>query len=347
MFSRILLSVLTYINRFEVYMTERIKIQKNFTDMQRTICKNLFDLTKDETLMFIWWVNPLQEKCFVFTDKRVLWNIPAKISGENDIEIYHQNNGEILFESKSFLEITIEKNELIIHTKEKRYGVGIGKKLSAGFMNQMFKDYFEEMRVPADEYCTFNNSFILRLEGFLQKLSIPESGENKVYKTAYKKKNGSRKIKYTALKTASFIRHVFDFILDINSFLVLSFCFLINATINNPVIKSIYDEVRNFSSRFNYLVLILCVCCIYFILKTLIVFTTRNIKKLPAILLIVVQILVWLIANEKYAFLLTINFLITYIFQRICNFSKTSIRLKFTLYFAILIAAYLSITYIV
>ncbi len=89
-------------------MTERIKIQKNFTDMQRTICKNLFDLTKDETLMFIWWVNPLQEKCFVFTDKRVLWNIPAKISGENDIEIYHQNNGEILFESKSFLEITID-----------------------------------------------------------------------------------------------------------------------------------------------------------------------------------------------------------------------------------------------
>lgn len=324
----------------------RLKIQKNFSINEKNICKNIFSLTDDENLMFIWWIHPVQEQGFVFTDKRVFWNMPTKISGENDIEIYHQNTGEILFDAKSFLEITYENNELILHTKEKRYGFENLRNLSVALLNTIFKDYFEEMRVPAEEYCIFNNTIVLGIEGFLQRLSIPDAGENKVYKEKDKKKKGDGKIKNTALKTASFIRHLFDFVLDIYSFAVLSFCFLINATIANPIFENYFKQIKEIPSKENFLLLMFVVSCAYFVLKALIVFTTRNVKKLPPILLVTVQILVWLIANDKYPFLLLINFILIFTFQRICNFSKTSIRLKFTLYFVILIATYLSITYI-
>ena len=327
-------------------MTEKLKIQKKFTVRQRKICKELFDLAEDETLMFIWWIHPLQKQGFVFTDKRVLWNIPTNISGENDIECYHRNDGEILVEAKSFLEITVENNEFIIHTKEKRYGFEIIRYPSTISVNQIFKEYFDQMKSPSDEYCTFNNSFVLGFEGLLQKLSIPDSGENKVYKTEEKRQKSSGKIKYTALRTASFIRHVFDFVLDVYSFIVLTFCFLINATVANPIFEGYYKQVKEIPSKGNFLIWMIIVSCAYFLLKLLIVLTTRNVRKLLPVLLVTVQILVWLIASNRYPFLLLINFLLIYIFQQICNFSKTSIRLKFTLYFAILIATYLCLTFI-
>ena len=327
-------------------MNTKLKIQKKFTDRQRKVCKVLFNLFEDETIIFIWWIHPLREQGFVFTDKRVLWNLPAKISGENDIEIYHQETGEILYDSKLFLEVTAENNELIIHTKEKRYSFEIKKYQSAIFVNNFFQEYFEKMASPADEFCIFTNSFILGLEGLLQKLVIPESNENKVCKTANKRKKSSGKIKYTALKTASFIRHFFDFILDVYSFIVLSLCFLINATVANPIWENFFKEIKEIPSKGNFLFWMIIISCVYFILKLLVVLTTKNVKKLPAVLLVTVQILVWLIANDKYPFLVIINFLLIYIFQRICNFSKTSIRLKFTLYLAILIATYLCMTFI-
>ncbi len=327
-------------------MITKLKIQKKFTDTQRSICKALFGLTNDETLIFIWWIYPFQKRGFVFTDKRVLWNIPTKISGENDIEIYHQETGEILFENKTFLETTVEKNEFIIHTKEKRYGFEIIKFPLTVLMDKIFKDYFKEMSSPADEYCTYNNSFILWLEGLQQKISIPDIDENKVGKRADRKKKNGGRIKYTALKTASFIRHLFDFILDVYSFIVLSLCFLINATVANPIFKNYFKTIKEIPSKENFLLWMIVISCVFFLLKLLVVFTTRNVKKIPPILIVTVQILVWLIANDKYPFLLIINFLLIYIFQRICNFSRTSIRLKFTLYFAILIATYLYMTYI-
>lgn len=326
-------------------MDVNLKIQKKFTDKQRLVCKVLFDLMDDETLMFIWWVYPLKKQAFVFTDKRVLWNIPTKISGENDIECYHQNKGEILFASKAFLEITAENNILIIHTKEKRYGFENIKDISAAFLDKIFKDYFEEMLSPGDEYSTYNNSFVLGLEGLIQKLSIPDSDEDETYKVVDKKKKSGGKIKYTALKTASLVRHFFDFILDVYSFIVLSFCFLVNATIANPVLEKNFKEIKSIPSKENFLLWMVIISCVYFLLKLLIVFTARNVKRLPAILLVAVQILVWLIASNKFPFLLLINFLLIYIFQCICNFSKPSIRLKFTLYFAILIATYFCMTY--
>ena len=327
-------------------MTGKLKIQKKFTERQRNTCKILFNLIEDETLMFIWWIHSFQKEGFVFTDKRVLWNIPSKISGENDIECYHRNDGEILVDAKTFLEITVENDEFIIHTKEKRYGFENIRYPSNISINKIFKEYFEQMHSPSDEYCTFNNSFVLGFEGLLQKLSIPDSNENKVDKTRGKKRNNNGKIKYTALKTASFIRHFFDFILDVYSFIVLSFCFLINATVANPIFGNYFKEIKEIPSKGNFLLWMIIISCIYFLLKLIVVFTTRNVKKMPPVLLVTVQILVWLIANEKFPFLLMINFLLIYIFQRICNFSKTSIRLKFTLYFAILIAAYLCMTFI-
>lgn len=327
-------------------MNTKLKIQKKFTDRQRKVCKDLFNLIENETIIFIWWIHPFRKQGFVFTDKRVLWNLPTKISGENDIEIYHQETGEIFFDSKMFLEITVENSELIIHTQEKRYSFE-NKKYSLPFLiDKIFKDYFDKMTSPADEYCTFNNSFILEIEGLLQNFSIPDSGENKVYKVFDRGKKGGGKIKYTALKTASFIRHFFDFILDIYSFLVLSFCFLINATVANPILENYFKEIKEIPSKGNFLLWMIIISCVYFILKLLVVLTTKNVKKLPPVLIVTVQILVWLIANEKYPFLLIINFLLIYIFQRVCNFSKNSIRLKFTLYFAILIAVYLCMTFI-
>lgn len=327
-------------------MNTKLKIQKKFTDRQRKICKVFYNLLEDETIIFIWWIHPFKKQGFVFTDKRVLWNLPTKISGENDIEIYHQETGEIFFDSKMFLEITAENSELIIHTQEKRYSFE-NKKYSLPFLiDKIFKDYFDKMTSPADEYCTFNNSFILEIEGLLQNFSIPDSGENKVYKVFDRGKKGGGKIKYTALKTASFIRHFFDFILDIYSFLVLSFCFLINATVANPILENYFKEIKEIPSKGNFLLWMIIISCVYFILKLLVVLTTKNVKKLPPVLIVTVQILVWLIANEKYPFLLIINFLLIYIFQRVCNFSKNSIRLKFTLYFEILIAVYLCMTFI-
>ena len=327
-------------------MTANLKIQKKFTDRQRKVCKDLFNLIENETIIFIWWIHPFKKKGFVFTDKRVLWNIPTKISGENDIEVYHQESGEIVFESQLFLEITVENNELIIHTKEKRYSFENKKYPSSVLLDKIFKEYFDKMSSPADEYCTFNNSFILGLEGLLQKISIPDSGENKVYKVFDRGKKGGGKIKYTALKTASFIRHFFDFILDIYSFLVLSFCFLINATVANPILENYFKEIKEIPSKGNFLLWMIIISCAYCVLKFLVILTTKQVSKLTPVLLVIVQILVWLIANEKYPFLLIINFLLIYIFQRVCNFSKNSIRLKFTLYFAILIAVYLCMTFI-
>jgi len=327
-------------------MSAKLKIQKKFTDRQRKICKVFYNLLEDETIIFIWWIHPFRKQGFVFTDKRVLWNLPTKISGENDIEVYHQESGEIVFESQLFLEITVENNELIIHTKEKRYSFENKKYPSSVLLDKIFRDYFEKMSSPVDAYCTFNNSFILELEGLLQNLSISNSSENKVDIITGKNRKNNGKIKYTALKTASFIRHFFDFILDIYSFLVLSFCFLINATVANPILENYFKEIKEIPSKGNFLLWMIIISCAYFILKLLVVLTTKNVKKLPPVLIVTVQILVWLIANEKYPFLLIINFLLIYIFQRVCNFSKNSIRLKFTLYFVILIAVYLCMTFI-
>ena len=332
-----------------------LKLQRKITENQRKICRNLFDLEKEETVVFIWWIHPFSSKGFVFTDKRIIWNIPTKISGDDSLEIYHQERGEILFNSKSFLKISSENGELVLNTTEKKYSFNISEayiKTNMTLLETIFKEYFEEMKAPAEEFCSFNNSIILGIEGFLQKIVISDEDVEPV-KLSFKKtkvnssvqKEGESKIKTTALKTASFIRHFFDFVLDIYSFLVLSFCYLINATVANPIIGKYLDEIKGIPSKYNFLLLMLFISAVYFLLKTIIVFTTRNVKKLPPVLLVVVQIFVWFIANDKYPFLITINFLLIYIFQRICNFSKSSIRIKFMLYFIILISIYLSVIY--
>lgn len=326
-----------------IFRNGKLKIQKTFSDKERITCKNLFSLHDDENLMFVWWINPLNKQAFIFTDKRVLWNIPTKISGENDIECYHRDDGEILYSEKSFLELTADENEITIHTKEKRYSFKLIHLFSVHFeqIEDIFKNYFEERKAPDDENCHFKNSFILGIERFFQKISIAENEDVIIHDNTKK-----LKLKNTALKTASAIRHSIDFILDVYSFLILSLCYSINSTINNPIIKNIYDGIKDLPKRSDFLLIMLIICLLYLILKTFIIFTTKKVKKLPLFILIIIQILVWLIANDKFAFLVLINFLVIFIFQSLCNFSKTSIRLKFTLYFAILIAAYLSITYI-
>ncbi len=337
----------------------RLKIQSTFSDREIRTCKSIFSLQDDESLMFIWWIQPLKEEGVVFTDKRIFWNISTTISGENEFERYHRSWGEIIRSEKSFLELTIDDGEVTIHTKEKRYSFRALKFLSnidLQRLDKIFKDYFDNIKSLDAEINTFRNSFFLAIENLLQKISIPDNEEDFSYaKTtcstaAEKTKSGNDKplkIKKTALKTVSAIRHCIDFILDIYALLVLTICYFINSTVNSPEYKKIWNQINYVLSRSDFLIIMLFISVMYFILKTLIICTAKNVKKYQPMILVIVQILVWLMANDKYLFLLLVNFLLTYLFQSLCNFSKNSIRLKFTLYFVIIITAFLSITFFI
>lgn len=332
----------------------KLKIQKNFTDKERKFCLNIFDLQENETLMFIWWINPVKKLGFIFTDKRVFWNIPVKVTGENDIELHHLNSGKILFSAKSFIDVRFIESDFIIRTRDKKYSFNLNAVYSSenkNLINNIFKDYFEEMKTPSEEYCLFSNSFILKLGYILQKFSIPDTEDVQENAEVEKKDSKFKNVaSRTALATASFLRHFIDFILDIFSFLMLSLCFVINSAFNiaGYKLQGVYEEIKALASiKYNFLFFMLVISSIYFILKFLIILTTRKVKKLPPVLLITVQILIWIIASSKFAFLMAINFLLIFIFEQTCGFSKKSIRVKFLLYFIILISIYLIYTYVI
>lgn len=324
------------------YSRTKLKIQKKFSDKERQFCYDFFSLNDDETLMFIWWLNPLKKLGFVFTDKRLLYNIHVRLFGEDDIEIYHQDSGEILLSPDIFQGIIFESKVLKIQTTEKKYIFNLNIKLTESDKNlleKIVKDYFCEMKTPFEEYCRFRNSFILNIGYILNKISIPDIAA----KTATYTKKG-------AVAVASFLRHLLDGLLDICSFATILFCALPNSTITlrTEDFQYTYERLKEIAAeKMQSVLFVFIASCIYSVLKFLIILTTRKIKKLPPILLIAVQILLCFITtNNNLPFILAINFLLIFVFQQICGFSKKSIEVKFSFYFGILLASYFAISLI-
>lgn len=165
----------------------------------------------------------------------------------------------------------------------------------------------------------------------LHKLSIPDIAA----KTANYTKKG-------AVAVASFLRHLLDGLLDICSFVLLLFSWIMNSTDVFPdtrltfIFENFQKVTLDIPEEF-YKLIIFCILCTYLLFKGLIVLTAGAKKKILPTLLIVIQILLcFIIQDNNLAFVLAINFLLIYVFQQLCEFSKKSVKIKFIIYFAIL-----------
>ena len=70
-----------------------LRIQKKFSNSTNKFLKQAFNCNDNETILCAVWISFLKRKGFLFTDKKIYWNIPAAITNPEHTETFFQKSG--------------------------------------------------------------------------------------------------------------------------------------------------------------------------------------------------------------------------------------------------------------